>query len=68
MKGEQRRRIDVDRFEDGGDGLAYVDQFTLIIHLDHSGARKISEPFVPPKPNEFDNATRIGIWRATFGT
>ena len=33
-----------------------------------SRARKISDPFVPPKPNEFDSATRIGICRATFGT
>ena len=51
VKTEQRRRVDVDRFEDV-----------------QSRVRKISEPFVPPKPNEFDSATRIGIGRATFGT
>ena len=33
-----------------------------------SKARKISEPFVPPNPKEFDSATRIGRGRATFGT
>ena len=33
-----------------------------------SRARKISEPFVPPNPNEFDSATRIGMRRAVFGT
>jgi hypothetical protein len=55
---EQRRRIDVDRFEKGGD--------SSVQH--QSRARKISEPFVPPNPNEFDSATRIGMRRATFGT
>ena len=30
--------------------------------------RKISEPFVPPKPKEFDSATSIFICRAVFGT
>jgi hypothetical protein len=59
VKSEQRRRIDVDRFEDGADRSAQPDQ---------SSARKINEPLVPPKPNEFDSATRIGICRATFGT
>ena len=33
-----------------------------------STLRKISVPFVPPKPNEFDNAPSIAIFRATFGT
>ena len=33
-----------------------------------SMARKIRLPFVPPKPKEFDNATRIGICRAVCGT
>ena len=33
-----------------------------------SRARKISEPFVPPNPKEFDRATRIGMRRAVFGT
>ena len=51
VKGEQRRRIDVDWVDDA-----------------QSRARKISEPFVPPNPNEFDSATRIGRGRATFGT
>jgi hypothetical protein len=30
--------------------------------------RKISVPFVPPKPKEFDIATLIFIWRAAFAT
>ena len=30
--------------------------------------RKIRLPLVPPKPNEFDSATLIGMRRATFGT
>lgn len=34
---------------------------------DHA-RRKISVPFVPPKPKEFDKAARIGIFRAVFGT
>ena len=33
-----------------------------------SRARKISEPFVPPNPKEFDSATRIGMRRFSFGT
>ena len=45
-------------------------------HADGSGAsaindqtlRKISVPFVPPKPNEFDIATSIFIFRALFAT
>ena|SRR5687768_15954954 len=30
--------------------------------------RKISEPLVPPNPNEFDNAASIATLRAVFGT
>lgn len=30
--------------------------------------RKTRVPLVPPNPNEFDSATRIGISRAVFGT
>ena len=30
--------------------------------------RKISEPFVPPKPNEFERLTSIFICRAELGT
>ena len=30
--------------------------------------RKISEPLVPPKPNEFDSAASIATLRAVFGT
>ncbi len=30
--------------------------------------RKISVPFVPPKPNEFDIAALISIFRAILGT
>ena len=60
VKGEQRRRIDVDRFEER--------RPIRSVQVDQSSARKISEPFVPPKPNEFDSATRIGMRRATFGT
>ena len=29
---------------------------------------KISVPLVPPNPNEFESAARIGIARAVFGT
>ncbi len=28
---------------------------------------RISVPLVPPNPNEFDSAARIGIWRASRG-
>ena len=31
-------------------------------------ARKTRLPLVPPKPNEFDSATRTGAWRAVSGT
>ena len=31
-------------------------------------ARKTRLPFVPPKPNELDSATRTGAWRAVNGT
>ena len=34
----------------------------------YSTLRKIRLPFVPPNPNEFDSAARIGVRRATFGT
>ena len=30
--------------------------------------RKMSVPFVPPKPKEFESATSIRISRASFGT
>jgi hypothetical protein len=30
--------------------------------------RKINEPLVPPKPNEFERLTSIFICRAVFGT
>jgi hypothetical protein len=29
---------------------------------------KISDPLVPPKPNELESATSIGALRAAFGT
>ncbi len=29
---------------------------------------KITVPFVPPKPNEFDSTTSMAIGRATLGT
>ena len=43
----------------GGSGAPAINDQTL---------RKISVPFVPPKPNEFDIATSIFIFRALFAT
>src|SRR5690606_7224816 len=35
---------------------------------DQGGPTKISDAFVPPKPNESDSAARIGRFRALWGT
>jgi len=37
------------------------------MHVAGQSRLKISVPLVPPKPNEFDNAARIGISRAVRG-
>ena len=37
------------------------------IQIDGQSRLKISVPFVPPKPKEFDSAARIGISRAVSG-
>jgi hypothetical protein len=34
----------------------------------HHTRRKMTVPFVPPKPNEFDSAASILSWRAACGT
>ena len=45
-------------------GSAGPNAVALRIH----GARKIREPFVPPRPIEFESAMRTFAARAVFGT
>lgn len=55
------RRIRADAGKAGRDACAEG------IRPRYQTRRITSEPFVPPKPKEFFSATRIGIWRASWG-
>jgi hypothetical protein len=58
--------IHADNFTKIGDGLPGPTAEGL--NVDHSHRLKISEPLVPPNPNEFDNAMWMGPFCGWLGT